>query len=178
MILFFQDSLINRKFKRSAFIYNIISLLSLLFNLNHLYWIKVLISLKQNLTDLTELLNSSVHKDNISHYSKYWSRNWFFLPVAVMHYWLCSLWRILSFNKYSRYQNLVTSCNYLGMINLPHTFCLLHQSMKSNNQVSNPETDKPQEIPKEIWMMVDHLFRNAKNRSGLPFSHVLCLKLA
>ncbi|XP_016145873.1 type II inositol 1,4,5-trisphosphate 5-phosphatase [Sinocyclocheilus grahami] len=40
-------------------------------------------------------------------------------------------------------------------------------SMKSNSQVSNPETDKPQEIPKEIWMMVDHLFRYAKKQEEL-----------
>uniref|UniRef100_A0A8C1NWF4 phosphoinositide 5-phosphatase n=1 Tax=Cyprinus carpio TaxID=7962 RepID=A0A8C1NWF4_CYPCA len=29
------------------------------------------------------------------------------------------------------------------------------------------ETDKPQEIPKEIWMMVDHLYRNAKKQEEL-----------
>ncbi|XP_058602091.1 type II inositol 1,4,5-trisphosphate 5-phosphatase isoform X3 [Onychostoma macrolepis] len=40
-------------------------------------------------------------------------------------------------------------------------------SMKSNSEVSNPETDKPQEIPKEIWMMVDHLFRYAKKQEDL-----------
>uniref|UniRef100_A0A8C2GBZ9 phosphoinositide 5-phosphatase n=1 Tax=Cyprinus carpio TaxID=7962 RepID=A0A8C2GBZ9_CYPCA len=40
-------------------------------------------------------------------------------------------------------------------------------SMKSNSQVSNPETDKPQDIPKEIWMMVDHLFRYAKKQEEL-----------
>ncbi|XP_043117095.1 type II inositol 1,4,5-trisphosphate 5-phosphatase isoform X4 [Puntigrus tetrazona] len=46
-------------------------------------------------------------------------------------------------------------------------------SMKSNSQVSDPETDKPQEIPKEIWMMVDHLFRYAKKQiiSMLPQCH-------
>ncbi|XP_067255530.1 type II inositol 1,4,5-trisphosphate 5-phosphatase isoform X3 [Chanodichthys erythropterus] len=40
-------------------------------------------------------------------------------------------------------------------------------SMKSNSSVSNPETDKPQEIPKELWMMVDHLFRYAKKQEDL-----------
>ncbi|KTF74398.1 hypothetical protein cypCar_00024617, partial [Cyprinus carpio] len=40
-------------------------------------------------------------------------------------------------------------------------------SMKSTSQGSNPETDKPQEIPKEIWMMVDHLYRNAKKQEEL-----------
>ncbi len=46
--------------------------------------------------------------------------------------------------------------------------------MKSNNQVSNPETDKPQEIPKEIWMMVDHLFRNAKKQVRIAlFSRIV-----
>uniref|UniRef100_A0A8C2AYJ2 phosphoinositide 5-phosphatase n=2 Tax=Cyprinus carpio TaxID=7962 RepID=A0A8C2AYJ2_CYPCA len=55
------------------------------------------------------------------------------------------------------------------------TLCLLREpiqdmpletirDMKSNSQVSNPETDKPQDIPKEIWMMVDHLFRYAKKQ--------------
>ncbi|XP_051573983.1 type II inositol 1,4,5-trisphosphate 5-phosphatase isoform X2 [Myxocyprinus asiaticus] len=39
--------------------------------------------------------------------------------------------------------------------------------MKSNNQMSDPEADKPQEIPKEIWMMVDHLFRYAKKQEDL-----------
>uniref|UniRef100_A0A8C1NUW2 phosphoinositide 5-phosphatase n=1 Tax=Cyprinus carpio TaxID=7962 RepID=A0A8C1NUW2_CYPCA len=72
------------------------------------------------------------------------------------------------------------------------TLCLLKEpiqdmpletirDMKSTSQGSNPETDKPQEIPKEIWMMVDHLYRNAKKQvrtSGLPFSHVLLSLLA
>uniref|UniRef100_A0A8C1EVP9 phosphoinositide 5-phosphatase n=1 Tax=Cyprinus carpio carpio TaxID=630221 RepID=A0A8C1EVP9_CYPCA len=55
------------------------------------------------------------------------------------------------------------------------TLCLLKEpiqdmpletirDMKSTSQGSNPETDKPQEIPKEIWMMVDHLYRNAKKQ--------------
>ncbi|XP_016399630.1 type II inositol 1,4,5-trisphosphate 5-phosphatase-like [Sinocyclocheilus rhinocerous] len=57
------------------------------------------------------------------------------------------------------------------------TLCLLREPIQdmpletirelSNSQVSNPETDKPQEIPKEIWMMVDHLFRNAKKQEEL-----------
>lgn len=36
--------------------------------------------------------------------------------------------------------------------------------MKSKSQTSDTETDKPQEIPKELWMMVDHLFRYAKKQ--------------
>ncbi|XP_051999378.1 type II inositol 1,4,5-trisphosphate 5-phosphatase-like [Xyrauchen texanus] len=40
-------------------------------------------------------------------------------------------------------------------------------SMKANNKVSDPEADKPQEIPKEVWMMVDHLFRFAKQQEDL-----------
>ncbi|XP_051576578.1 type II inositol 1,4,5-trisphosphate 5-phosphatase-like isoform X3 [Myxocyprinus asiaticus] len=40
-------------------------------------------------------------------------------------------------------------------------------SMKANNQVSDPEADKPQEIPKEVWMMVDHLFRFAIKQEDL-----------
>ncbi|XP_067305482.1 type II inositol 1,4,5-trisphosphate 5-phosphatase isoform X1 [Pseudorasbora parva] len=39
-------------------------------------------------------------------------------------------------------------------------------SMKSS-QASNSETDRPQEIPKELWMMVDHLFRYAKKQEDL-----------
>lgn len=35
-------------------------------------------------------------------------------------------------------------------------------------------TEKPLDIPKELWMMVDHLFRNAiKQVSCLPFGRVL-----
>ncbi|KAG1936180.1 type II inositol 1,4,5-trisphosphate 5-phosphatase [Pimephales promelas] len=40
-------------------------------------------------------------------------------------------------------------------------------SMKSKSQMPDPETDKPQEIPKELWMMVDHLFRYAKKQEDL-----------
>lgn len=72
--------------------------------------------------------------------------------------------------KCSVYQKLIY--NYLLIINFPHTFHLLYQSMKSNSDASNPEMDKPQEIPKELWMMVDHLFRYAKKQvrtSGLPY---------
>lgn len=39
-------------------------------------------------------------------------------------------------------------------------------SVKSNSPVTD-STDKPQEIPKEIWMMVDHLFRYAKKQEDL-----------
>ncbi|XP_056331118.1 type II inositol 1,4,5-trisphosphate 5-phosphatase [Danio aesculapii] len=39
-------------------------------------------------------------------------------------------------------------------------------SVKSNSPVID-STDKPQEIPKEIWMMVDHLFRYAKKQEDL-----------
>uniref|UniRef100_A0A8C2GC18 phosphoinositide 5-phosphatase n=1 Tax=Cyprinus carpio TaxID=7962 RepID=A0A8C2GC18_CYPCA len=65
------------------------------------------------------------------------------------------------------------------------TLCLLREriqdmpletirDMKSNSQVSNPETDKPQDIPKEIWMMVDHLFRYAKKQVRIAlFSSLL-----
>uniref|UniRef100_A0A673MRG7 phosphoinositide 5-phosphatase n=1 Tax=Sinocyclocheilus rhinocerous TaxID=307959 RepID=A0A673MRG7_9TELE len=50
------------------------------------------------------------------------------------------------------------------------TLCLLRepiQDMPLETIRDNPETDKPQEIPKEIWMMVDHLFRNAKKQEEL-----------
>uniref|UniRef100_A0A8C1YFS3 phosphoinositide 5-phosphatase n=1 Tax=Cyprinus carpio TaxID=7962 RepID=A0A8C1YFS3_CYPCA len=57
------------------------------------------------------------------------------------------------------------------------TLCLLKEPIQdmpletirelSTSQGSNPETDKPQEIPKEIWMMVDHLYRNAKKQEEL-----------
>ncbi|XP_017206941.1 type II inositol 1,4,5-trisphosphate 5-phosphatase isoform X3 [Danio rerio] len=39
-------------------------------------------------------------------------------------------------------------------------------SVKSNSPVID-SADKPQEIPKEIWMMVDHLFRYAKKQEDL-----------
>lgn len=38
--------------------------------------------------------------------------------------------------------------------------CVQHQvEMSGNENVAN--TEKPLDIPKELWMMVDHLFRNA-----------------
>lgn len=80
--------------------------------------------------------------------------------------------------KCSVYQKRIY--NYLLIINFPHTFHLLYQSLKSNSDTSNPETDKPQEIPKELWMMVDHLFRYAKKQvrtSGLPCYVLSLLKL-
>uniref|UniRef100_A0A673N6L8 phosphoinositide 5-phosphatase n=1 Tax=Sinocyclocheilus rhinocerous TaxID=307959 RepID=A0A673N6L8_9TELE len=56
------------------------------------------------------------------------------------------------------------------------TLCLLREPIQDMpletirelvRSLSNPETDKPQEIPKEIWMMVDHLFRYAKKQEEL-----------
>lgn len=38
--------------------------------------------------------------------------------------------------------------------------CLQHQAEKSINE-NGATTEKPLDIPKELWMMVDHLFRNA-----------------
>ncbi|XP_073727930.1 type II inositol 1,4,5-trisphosphate 5-phosphatase isoform X2 [Misgurnus anguillicaudatus] len=40
-------------------------------------------------------------------------------------------------------------------------------SLKSNSQLNESEAEKPQEIPKEIWMMVEHLYRNAKKQEDL-----------
>ncbi|TRY92372.1 hypothetical protein DNTS_012360 [Danionella cerebrum] len=40
-------------------------------------------------------------------------------------------------------------------------------SKRSNCELIDSEVDKPQEIPKEIWMMVDHLFRCAKKQEDL-----------
>lgn len=42
--------------------------------------------------------------------------------------------------------------------------------VRSEHQAENSQTDdetdteKPLDIPKELWMMVDHLFRNALNQ--------------
>uniref|UniRef100_A0A8C1HWM4 phosphoinositide 5-phosphatase n=1 Tax=Cyprinus carpio carpio TaxID=630221 RepID=A0A8C1HWM4_CYPCA len=56
------------------------------------------------------------------------------------------------------------------------TLCLLREPIQDMpletirelvRSLSNPETDKPQDIPKEIWMMVDHLFRYAKKQEEL-----------
>uniref|UniRef100_A0A671P570 phosphoinositide 5-phosphatase n=1 Tax=Sinocyclocheilus anshuiensis TaxID=1608454 RepID=A0A671P570_9TELE len=50
------------------------------------------------------------------------------------------------------------------------TLCLLRepiQGMPLETIRDVQKTDKPQEIPKEIWMMVDHLFRNAKKQEEL-----------
>ncbi|XP_072572370.1 type II inositol 1,4,5-trisphosphate 5-phosphatase isoform X2 [Paramormyrops kingsleyae] len=39
--------------------------------------------------------------------------------------------------------------------------------LMTSEEVSDPITEKPLDIPKEIWMMVDHLYRNASKQEDL-----------
>uniref|UniRef100_A0AAQ6AGC6 phosphoinositide 5-phosphatase n=1 Tax=Amphiprion ocellaris TaxID=80972 RepID=A0AAQ6AGC6_AMPOC len=42
-----------------------------------------------------------------------------------------------------------------------HSLCQLREPIQDMPQETLPNTEKPLDIPKELWMMVDHLFRNA-----------------
>ncbi|XP_036442524.1 type II inositol 1,4,5-trisphosphate 5-phosphatase isoform X2 [Colossoma macropomum] len=61
-----------------------------------------------------------------------------------------------------------------------HTLCQLREpiqdmpletvgklSLMSNSETSSPDTEKALDIPKELWMMVDHLYRNASKQEDL-----------
>lgn len=61
-----------------------------------------------------------------------------------------------------------------------HTLCQLREpiqdmpletvhklSLTSPSEMSSPETEKALDIPKELWMMVDHLYRNASKQEDL-----------
>lgn len=43
------------------------------------------------------------------------------------------------------------------------SICSQHQTESSEDE-NDTNTEKPLDIPKELWMMVDHLFRNALNQ--------------
>uniref|UniRef100_A0A8B9R876 phosphoinositide 5-phosphatase n=1 Tax=Astyanax mexicanus TaxID=7994 RepID=A0A8B9R876_ASTMX len=57
-----------------------------------------------------------------------------------------------------------------------HTLCQLREpiqempletSLTSPSEISSPDMEKALDIPKELWMMVDHLYRNASKQEDL-----------